>query len=151
MTNLKTIGESLKGTDAAIKRVCDSHNLPVAAKTVYRDRWHDGAVLLDHFADLGLEHEQVESRLVDYLEEQEEGQIIYNFGERPVYEDSESAIPIVWVKPLAESNTFTSAYMHYGNEATLAYAYGEICLVATVPPAGERSNAGSAAPGAGAA
>src|SRR6266511_3094899 len=99
-TDLKTIGESLKGTDAAVKRVCDSHTLPVAVKAIYRDCWRDGAVLQVHFADLG--DEQIELSLVYYL-----GQIIYNFGERPEFEDSQTATPLVWVKP------FTSPYMHY--------------------------------------
>jgi len=142
-TNLSTIGDSLKGTDAAIKRACDALSLPVAVKTVYRERWDDSAVLLDHFADFGTE--EIESRLTAYLQECDDGQVIYNFGDefpRSYYgrEEDQTATPIVWVKPLAKTNTFTSTYMHYGNEASIEYAYGEICLVATVLPAKERNN-----------
>ena len=144
-TDLSTIGGSLKGTDAAIKRACDTLSLPVAVKAVYRERWDDSFVLLDHFADFGTD--QIESRLTAYLKKSDAGQVIYNFGENPPQTDSwyhpeedKTAIPMVWVKPLAKANTFISTYMHYGNEASIAYAYGEICLVATVPPAKERNN-----------
>lgn len=145
-TNLSTIGDSLKGTDAAIKRACDTLSLPIAVKNVYRECYDNSTVLLNHFADFG--PEEIESSLTEHLEEFSDGQVIYNFGEDPPRSDDydsdeepdKTPTPIVWVKPLAETNAFTSPYVHYGNEATLSYAYGEICLVATVRPAKERNN-----------
>jgi hypothetical protein len=132
-TNLSDVEGRLKGTDAAIKRACDSLSITNAVHAVYRG--DDGAVLLDHFAMLG--DEEIDSDMVDYLKENEDGLVIYDSpGERSSAEVD--GTPIIWVKPLAKTNPFSTSYIHYGNEATLSFVYGEICLVATVPPAKER-------------
>jgi hypothetical protein len=136
-TRLSDLDGYLKGTDAAIKRACDSLSLAVAVKAVYReDSGSDGAVLLDHFVDFG--DQEVDSHMVEYLQENERGVVVYNVGEIPRTLDAGDETPIMWVKPLAKTNPFTSSYLHYGNEATIKYVYGEICLVAKVPPAQER-------------
>ena len=136
-TRLSNIAGCLKGTDAAIKRACDSLSIPITIKAVYRDEY--GAILLDHFADFG--YRQIDDSLLAYLKENENGLVIYNFGGRPPEEfrdNDNDTYPIIWVKPLAKTNPFSSSYISYGNEATLSYVYGEICLVATVPPADKR-------------
>ena len=132
-TNLSNLGGSLKGTDAAIKRACDSLSLTNEVRAVYR--CDDGAVLLDHFADLG--DGEIDSAMDDYLKKNEHGLVVYESLESR-YKRNEDGALIVWIKPLAKTNSFSTSYIHYGNEATLSCVYGEICLVASVPAAAER-------------
>jgi len=139
-TKLPDLKGCLKGTDAALKRACDSVSLSTSVKAIYRDDdGTDSAVLLDHFANI--EGQEIDKWMIQHFMEDEDGLIVYDFGGRPpeLNSDSVGAEPIIWLKPLEETNTFSSAYIHYGNEASLAYAYGELCLVATVPPASKRS------------
>jgi hypothetical protein len=133
----------LKGTDAAIKHACDALALSSAVYAVYRgDDYNDNhAVLLDHFADFG--DQEIESGVVEYLSGYDNGLVVYDLKDRRRRRRRTSmndATPIMWVKPLAKTNPFSSSYLHYGNEASLACVYGEICLVATVPPAQERDS-----------
>jgi hypothetical protein len=132
----------LKGTDAALKRACDALALSSAVYAVYRG--DDDAFLLDYFAAFV---DEVETDVVEYLSTYHDGLLVYDLKDgvrRTSDSDSDSdatpATPIMWVKPLEETNPFSSAYAAYGNEASLSYAYGEICLVATLPPAAERAN-----------
>jgi hypothetical protein len=37
--------------------------------------------------------------------------------------------PISWLKILTERHQIETAYVGYGDEADLKYAYGEICLI----------------------
>jgi hypothetical protein len=150
-TKLPNLKGCLKGTDAALKRACDSVSLSTSVKAIYRD-YEDSksAVLLDHFANI--EGEEIDELLTQRFKRREDGLIVYDFGSSPpepfnsdwassdwASSDSAGSEPIIWLKPLEETNTFSSTYIRYGNEPSLGYAYGELCLVATVPPASIRS------------
>ena len=133
-TKLSDVEGRLKGTDAAIKLACDSLSLSTAVKAVYSG---DDPVLLDHFVDFG--DQEIESDMAEYLKQYDNGLVVYDFGEeQPSYGFDDLAKPIIWVKALAKTNPFSSSYLHYGNEASLACVYGEVCLVATVPSAKDR-------------
>lgn len=138
-TSLFELKGNLKGVDAALRRACDSLSLSCTVKAVYRE--DSAAILVNHFVDFG--HGEIEDDIVEFIKEYDNGEIVYNFGDKPPrsdYRDEDmEATPIMWVKPLAKTNTFSSSYLHYGNEASLEYVYGEICLVATVLPAKERA------------
>jgi hypothetical protein len=130
----------LKGTDAALKRACDALALSSAVYAVYRG--DDDAFLLEYFAAFV---DEVETDVVEYRSTYHDGLLVYDLkdGVRCTSDsdsDATPATPIMWVKPLEETNPFSSAYAAYGNDASLSYAYGEICLVATLPPAAERAN-----------
>jgi hypothetical protein len=145
-SNLCELGKSLKGTDAAIKRAFDSLSLNVSLKTVYtseRARECEVACLLDDIADIysltgGIQGD--EGILVQ----------LRNSGGLLVYDDSilsledpdqleylasgefKDAKPILWLKSMTKRNRLKTPYVGYGNEATLDYVYGEICLVLMV-------------------
>lgn len=131
-TMLSDVEGRLKGTDAAIKRACDSLSLSTAVKAVYSG---DDPVL---FADFG--NQEIESDTVaDHLKQYDNGLVVYDFGEEaPTSGYHDRAKPIIWVKALAKTNPFSSSYLHYGNEASLARVYGEVCLVATIPSVEDR-------------
>ncbi len=144
-TELEDIEEYLKGTDAAIKRACDSLSLTTAIKAVYRDDRYDDAVLLNSFAQIGTD--EIEGGIAEYLMGFPGTKVIYNAGKkRPSgrghfdghFDMKSRSIPIAWAKPLEKVNGFRSSYIHYGNSASLTYAYGEVCLVALVDSAKER-------------
>ena len=43
-----------------------------------------------------------------------------------------------WATPLTTFNQQSSAYVWYGNEASLGLAYGDVCLIVRIGKAGER-------------
>jgi 2OG-Fe(II) oxygenase superfamily len=137
--NLRELGENLKGTDAAIKRACDSLSLDVSVKTVYYDKDRPDWVscLLDDIADphpLAMMEEDV----LTSLHKESGGLLVFDKNEIPgkdleyLEEEFPNAKPILWLRPLAKRNRLESAYVAYANEASLDYIYGEICLVLKV-------------------
>jgi len=143
-TKLKDIEQRLKGLDQVIKQLCESFSLEVALKAVYRfteesdygkpRRKTNLAVLLDRFPPLEDAVIEYDGEMLEYLEHAG-GEIVHTLGakERPQYVDVPSkALPITWVKPLAETNGFSDTYLGHGNEPSLEHVYGEVCLVAKV-------------------
>ncbi len=130
-TVLLDIKEYLKGSDAAIKRACDLLSLDVAIKAVYLNENDTTAVLLDKFADLHKDFE-IED-LAEHLKEHYGGWLALDHREEGFW-ISEYTTTIAWVRQLASTNKFKSTYMARGNTASLDYAYGEVCLIAEVPP-----------------
>ena len=42
--------------------------------------------------------------------------------------------PIFWLKlPTEKKNEVKALYINFGNEATLSYDYGDVCLIAKIP------------------
>jgi len=133
-TVLSDIKEYLKGSDATIKRVCDLLSLDVTIKAVYLDSRDDSmeVALLDNFPQL--QGPEIED-LIEHLTGDYKGQLAVDYREPGHgFSVSDISMPIVWLRPLASINGFKSAYMAHGNEATLDYAYGEVCLIARVHP-----------------
>ena len=135
VTVLSDIKHYLKGSDAAIKHACDLLSLDVSIKAVYFDENDStNAVLLDAIVDLHSGSQQIES-ILDELRYYYGGQRVVDHKEGFSVDDYSTTI--VWARPLASTNKFKSAYMAYGNEASLGFAYGEVCLVVKVPPASD--------------
>lgn len=131
-TKLKDIKECLKGTDAAILRACNSLSLTSEIKAVYRDESDDRAVLFDEFASIGTD--TIDEGITNYLKEFPNSKEIYSPWDKPLLRRhfGDNKIPIAWVKPLQRVNSFRSPYVYYGNNASLDYLYGEVCLVVMV-------------------
>ena len=146
-TILNELDESLKGADATIKRVCDSLSLDLSVKMVYKSSQVNGvACFLDELADPGLTGEQVEEDIALYLQREYDGLLVFDPDSDvlslkelryncPYYDGVRS---IVWLRPLAERDDFKTPYVRYGNEPTLEYVYGEICLVVDVEASKDR-------------
>jgi hypothetical protein len=49
-----------------------------------------------------------------------------------------SSEEVTWVTPKTTFNTLTTAYPHYGNEATVQYAYAQLCLIVRIGSLGAR-------------
>ncbi|KDR77464.1 hypothetical protein GALMADRAFT_119596 [Galerina marginata CBS 339.88] len=135
-TSLASLEKHLKGNDASIRRICKALSLDVSLKAIYPsdNEECDGSCLLDSFADLG--GFQIENGVTEYLRSEEAATIVYDsLGEDLNKED---AVPIVWLKPQGVTNSFRQPYVRYGNEATLDYTYGEVCLVTEIGPPEDR-------------
>ncbi|KAF9535324.1 hypothetical protein CPB83DRAFT_841574 [Crepidotus variabilis] len=132
-TSLRDILGRLKGPDAAVKQLCESFSLKVAAKAIYRDEDDNrGACLLNRFFDFRYAGE-VDCSIVDYLSQYGDAEKVYDEAD-----DDPEGLLVVWAKSLEKVNQFEDSYIAYGNEATLGCVYGEVCLIATVPSADER-------------
>ena len=144
--NLDELGESLKGTDAAIKRACDSLSLKASLKVVYNSSELNGvAYLVDKLADTENDRIEYDVPLYLHLEEHVDGLLVFDSDMLTEDELTEyhgyhkvDLEPISWLRPLAERNTFEIPYVSYGNEATLDYVYGNICLVIEVEASEDR-------------
>ena len=84
-----------------------------------------------------------------YQSEEDIVGIVYENGGFPVAMDNWEGLesdfwlgkpePLNWVTPLTEFNRKKDAFLYCGNEASLRWAYGDVCLVVRVGKAGERS------------
>ena len=134
-TKLSDIEDYLKGTDVAFVQVCEDLGLDFALKAVYaEDHCHDAWALADKF--LEFDGGQIEDGILEYLSARRyKAKIVCDmvsmseYGPSDEYPDAE---PIFWLKPPSGENKLKTPYIHYGNEATLDYAYGDVCLVAQV-------------------
>ena len=131
--NLRELGENLKGMDATIKRACDSLSLDVSVKTIYfsEDKWV--YCLLDGIADPGSEAME-DQDVLEYLQQYSGGILVSNYDENRLPRKDiayyfQGVKPISWLRPLAERKQLESAYVAYGNQPSLGFVYGEICLV----------------------
>jgi len=136
----KDIEKSLKGMDAAIKRVCESLSLAISVKVAYRgkDDPQMVAVLRDYAKFSGYDVEDFARFMQEYCR----GEIICDVTEGKL---NPNKIPMVWVKPLGGTNSFSAGYIRsredgYVEDEELCYAHGEVCLVAVVNPASQRNN-----------
>ena len=136
VVNLHELGENLKGTDAAIKRACDSLSLNISVKTVYSSEIKGVSCLLDEVADLG-DDMDIENDVLVRLQQYSDGLVVFD-GRRMSAKDLEKrwyiedAKPILWLRPLTNRNPLSSPYVAYGNEPSLNYIYGQICLLLEV-------------------
>jgi len=135
-TVLSDIKEDLKGSDATIKRACDLLSLAVSIKAVYVDEDDDDflAVLLDKITNIEY---RVDGPLLYHLEEDYEGHVVEDHKESEDWKAHEQD-PIVWIRPLANTNGFKFTYLTEDYKWPLTYADGEVCMVATIPAAEER-------------
>lgn len=141
-TKLDKLGDSLKGTDAAIKRACNSLSLQVFVKA-FVNSWYKETVacLLADVTGLKkvLNHPELSDDVAFYLKEHSPSSLIVydmmSLKPQDIHEiGCPDASPILWLKPLTERHQVEAPYVRYGNQATLNYVYGKICLVVKVEP-----------------
>ena len=139
-TNLDKLGKSLKGTDAAIKRTCDSPSLKVSPKMVFHSNVFFGvACLLDKLEildEVDPFEDDIPSRLQNLV-----GALVVSNSKNMYFikEEVESSDyryanlkPILWLRPLDERNTFP--YLYHEN----SFVYGDIYLVVEVEASEDR-------------
>jgi hypothetical protein len=137
-----------------IKRVCDQLSLDASLKAIYKDKIEVGMKYITHNIMVdevrGMGGWPVEEDLTSFLRGNPYcGKVIYDVGTEPPMDWDEKpvvasqAVAVSWVTPLTEYARFSLPYVAYGNEATLAHIYGNVCLVAKVGPFGQRETKGA--------
>ncbi|XP_055334166.1 uncharacterized protein LOC129585490 [Paramacrobiotus metropolitanus] len=101
-------------------------------------------VLTDHVIDLS-EAYQVENVGSELVEEKGILVLPYPSGRAREYWDAKKgekikySIDIQWITQATSYNNVKTEYIAYGNQASMGYLYGTVCLIAEVGPAGKRT------------
>ncbi|PBK68252.1 hypothetical protein ARMSODRAFT_1019832 [Armillaria solidipes] len=132
----------LKGSDASIFQACRGLSLEPSPRIIYRPRGYGAVYMLDHVVQ-GLENQgQLEPDHLD-TELQRRGTLISTteyWASPPRTHEGSTALPeIAWVTPLTTINRMDSNYLAYGNEPSIGYLYGDICLMVKVGKPGNRA------------
>lgn len=133
-TDLEVLMRCLKGSDAIIGRTCGQLSLKVSMKVAYTDDEEtDDVVIVDRnlSAHLGA---VLGGGLMSELRNFDGKTIV-----PPNNATSSSQVEIYWVTPITDLTNVEQTYIAYGNEASMACSYGNVCLVVTVGPPGERA------------
>ncbi len=132
----------LKGSDTSILRACRGLSLEPSPRIIYRPQGYGAVYMLDHVVK-GLENQgQLEPDHLD-TELQRRGTLISTteyWARPPRTHEGSTALPeIAWVTPLTTINRIDSNYFAYGDEPSLGYLYGDVCLMVKVGKPGNRA------------
>jgi hypothetical protein len=150
VTKLKDLINSLKGSDAMIKRVLEQLGLDPKltviyeavtegyeeveedGHTKYRPTKTTNQVMLDDVDRFP--NWQVEDGIVDALSSVggivicgADEEVTYNYD--GYHQRLIKAKKVLWITPLTSFSRVKTSYIAYGNEASLGYSYGNLCLV----------------------
>ena len=81
-----------------------------------------------------------EKSVLDVVQEKGGIPVRQDGGKAPSYRDPdfENPEPVEWVTRLTTYNRQRDAFAAYGNEATLSWAYGDVCMIVRIGKAGDR-------------
>jgi len=137
-TSMANLDSELKGSDAVIKRVCDRLGLDISLKAIYQEKndyLREYAAMLDEIVEVPYK-EEVEDNVITLLQQDNRGKLIYDTGTKAPtdYRGRQigDSVNVMWVTPLTKNAHFQSPYVRYGNQATLSYVYGDVCLIVKV-------------------
>ena len=150
--NLKHVYNVLKGSDAVVYQSMRTLGYEPVLYVYYDDDINNNdkvnkdegegedysnpsrGVVVDRLMDFGRQFQ--ECSVLDAA--QEEGGIpVYQVGctVTNTYEDPE---PVEWVTPLTKYNRQEGAFAYCGNEASLFWVYGDVCMIVRIGKAGDR-------------
>lgn len=132
---LDYLEDSLKGSDAVLMKVCKELSLKATIKMIYNEPYEGAVVLYDgHFA----QGAYFEGALWSELGERG-GKLLYldpddTDEELPPFAEVEWATPMKSVG-VKEAET---AYITYGNEPSMGFAYSSLCVIVEIKEAANR-------------
>ncbi|KAH9910644.1 hypothetical protein B0H21DRAFT_714459 [Amylocystis lapponica] len=138
----------LKGSDAAILRVCRELVLKISLQLVFEDevegyrdeqgRYKPAKLLVacDQVVNLASDSAG-DSELFDLLRECYDGKLLTS------YEDDKADIDVLWATRLPKFNRLKAMYPAYGNEASLQHTYAHLCLLVDIGEVAKRETASS--------
>ncbi|KAF6748371.1 hypothetical protein DFP72DRAFT_574982 [Ephemerocybe angulata] len=144
-TKLTTFAGALKGNDAMIRKACEKLGLEVTVKVLYTQspRWDGGDE--DHWISDVVQHENFgweEDRLRKRFREAEIERMITVTAPPQKYPEEESqvspTVQALWVTPPARMVKHQLELQAYGNEHSITYIYGDLVLIAKLPPLKDR-------------
>lgn len=142
-SNLDYLRDNFKGRDDALLKVCQSLSLTASLKIIIRDgtdtRPDGRPMLCDALPDI----ENVgDYSFVGHI--CDSGGLLLDDG--GLYSDDDDddderpSIKVVWVTELTKKAGAMQGYIAYGNEASLQWAYSQVCLLIDVGPVGSRTS-----------
>jgi hypothetical protein len=149
-TELATLNDRLKGSDAIVKRACNQLSLVTSFKVMYQEDGYPSPtnIMTDRFADLSKRGE-IESVWEELSSSKYGGVSVYSSGqaipEKKKYDRDtrdwvkEKPLEIYWATELTKFTTLKNEFIAYGNQASLKYLYGRVFLIAQVGPPGHRA------------
>ena len=135
--DLKHVHKVLKGSDAVVFQSLQALGYEPTLY-VYYDDDDEGAIV---------------DQVINFPDEESEEDVVgiaYMNGGFPVTNENSVGMEssdrygkpeqLDWVTPVTSFNCKKDAFVHYGNEASLKWVYGDVCLVVRIGKAGERLN-----------
>jgi 2OG-Fe(II) oxygenase superfamily len=130
----------LKGSDAIVKKVCETLSLKCTLQMIYVTDDHERYErMVDHPIEL-LTYGQQDDGPLEALESEGGRGISTRLG--PDYPRSVNENAIWWItagNEQASRNKVETGYIAYGNEARVGYVYGNLVLIVQVGPVNQRS------------
>jgi hypothetical protein len=146
--SLEHVHSVLKGSDAVVYQSVRALGYEPVLCLYYQDRhvyqdqqFHQG-VIIDKMVDFPTDED--EDNDLDSILLREGGIFVSQDATRSEedhmnrFGTPDHREQVEWVTPVTEFNRQEGAYLHYGNEASLEWAYGDVCLVVRIGKAGER-------------
>jgi hypothetical protein len=133
--DLSRVHMVLKGSDAVVYQSLQALGYEPKLYVFYNDDGHEGAII-DKVIKFPL-----------YESEEDVVGIVYENGGSPTAKENTLGLgdrrfgkpeQLDWVTPMTEINRKNETYVHYGNESTLIWVYGVLCLIVRIGKAGER-------------
>ncbi|KAJ6469401.1 hypothetical protein C8R45DRAFT_908810 [Mycena sanguinolenta] len=143
-TRLGSVLRLLKGSDARIRTISERVGLSTHVKVLYESVPEGSKYGLDYVIKDGndvLADDELQQKYTDYRQRG----YLHNAGELDEMKAAGEGVPVHWVTKITDLNRVDSSYLAYGNEATIAYVYGNAALFVQVPPVGEGVRALAAA------
>ncbi|KAH9927888.1 hypothetical protein B0H21DRAFT_124049 [Amylocystis lapponica] len=131
---LQAISAYLKGSDAAVQRVCRELGLKTSLQLVFEDDerdWLTTLIACDRLVHL-VDDAMYEEPLRNVLREEYGGKRLSPLDEDEDEDEDEEDLEVVWATQLPTFNRLRATYLTYGNEASLAYTYANLCLLVDV-------------------
>jgi hypothetical protein len=139
--SLDSLYDCLKSNDAVIYRACNNLSLDTALMLLYEgedDEDHD--VMVDDIVNMEGDIQQEYRHETDLLwcEGDYGGQPVVA-ADSPGKRDRVGDTEIYWITEPTGYSRLETPFVAYGNEASLAFMYGDLFLIVTVGPFGERA------------
>ena len=139
--SLNHVYDILKGSDAVLYQSMRALGFEPALYVFYDDDEYDRdappkGAMVDKLPDFDCGYE--DGSVLDVV--QMEGGILVREAGADMQDDPDSmdAEPVTFVTPMTTYNRQKGAYASYGNEPTLNWAYGDVCMIVRIGKAGDR-------------
>jgi hypothetical protein len=137
--SLKHVYNVLKGSDAVVYQCMRALGFDPVLYVYYMDQdefeARDGA-MVDTL--MGFGNFCFEESVLDIVQKDGGIPVRQDGGKMNEDSDFEDLEPVEWVNPLTTYNRQKDAYVAYGNEARLSWAYGDVCMIVRIGKAGDR-------------
>ncbi|KAK0225527.1 hypothetical protein IW262DRAFT_1356479 [Armillaria fumosa] len=139
---LSQLADGLKGSDASILRACRELGLDTNIRILYRPLGGEVVYMTDHIIPEQDEGYYEDGELEELLLKKS-GTLVsasdeYVKNQLRCSGEAVKLPEVVWITPITTFNRTESTYMAYGNEASVGYLYGDVCLMVKVGQLGNR-------------